>query len=146
MESTAATTWLAIIAIASLLQAMVIVGAAVVAYRLTRQLNERITRIERETFDPLMRKISSIADGAEDVVARVQSADDNVRALISRGAAQLNQTRRTIGEQMWPALGLTRGIVAAVSSVVTRQDRTMWRESRAVTPARSVEGVPHART
>jgi len=117
MDSNAATIWLAIIAIATMAQALVVVGLAIVVYRMSRALSDQMTRLEHDVVRPLSRQASTVADELRDVIARVRSAEGEIRHVLRRGAAMTSTITQVVQDRMWPALGLTRGIIAAVASL-----------------------------
>jgi hypothetical protein len=130
MESNAATIWLAIIAIATLAQALVVVGLAVVTYRMSRALSDQLARLERDVVRPLSRQASTVADELREAIARVRSVDDDVRHVLRRGAALTSNVTRVMQDRMWPALGLTRGIFAAVASLRRAHQANVSRRGR----------------
>jgi ABC-type transporter Mla subunit MlaD len=115
----ATNTWLAVMAIAIVVQTLLMIAGAVAAYQVVRQVNEAITRLE-DHLSPLGARVTQVADDVQEVITRVRRADDAARALVARLDAAAHVAGHAIGARMWPIVGLTRAVAAAARSLTSR--------------------------
>jgi hypothetical protein len=110
--------WLAIIAIATSVQSIVFVVAGIVGWRAYRQTATAIDRFQRDQLEPLVVRAHGVLDNVDQAVARVRSADDDVRQVIARTTEKANRAAGTVRNVLRPAIGLGQGTWAAVSEFV----------------------------
>lgn len=109
------TTWVAIIAVATGLQTLLFLAAALGVYLGYRRITARIEAIQREFLAPLSTRAHAVIDNVEDMVGRVRRADDQVRDALHRTSERAS---RVAGRVLWPVIGLNRGVWAAITSFV----------------------------
>jgi hypothetical protein len=113
-------TWLAVMAIAVVVQTLLMIGVAVGAYVAVRRTGEALQRLEDRHLAPISARVAAVADDMQEVITRVRRADDGVRAGIARLDTAAHVAGHAIGVKMWPVLGLTRAVTAAVRSFAAR--------------------------
>lgn len=113
-------TWLAVMAIAIVVQTLLLIGAAVGAYVAIRRANETLQRLEDRHLAPISARVAAVADDVQEVITRVRRADDGVRAGLAKLDTAAHVAGHAIGVKMWPVLGLTRAVTAAVRSFASR--------------------------
>jgi hypothetical protein len=100
-----ATFWLSLIAIASIVQVLLVIAAAGALLFAVARLRARLDEIQRTQVAPLVARGHQALDRVEDTVAHVRDAAARVRARAS------------------PLVGLVRGLGAAVSTLANGRDR-----------------------
>jgi hypothetical protein len=70
--------WLAVIAIASLVQSLVIIGLVVAVFRLVRRTESAVEEVKREYLEPITTRTNKVIGEVEDALARFRSMDDRV--------------------------------------------------------------------
>lgn len=110
------TVWLAVIAIASVLQTLFLFGAAFVAWRTARQAQVAIERFEQRHVDPLMIKVNGAIDDVRDVAARARTIDDTVLAKVTNATEHAKDAAELVTERVWPAYAFGRAAYAAAST------------------------------
>lgn len=108
--------WLAIIAIASLVQTLLFCAAAFAAWRAARQAQAAVERFEQQRLDPLMMRVQEAVEGVRDVTARVGALDRDVRGKVADATDHAKDVAGKVATRMWPALAIGRAAYAAVSS------------------------------
>lgn len=103
-------TWLALIALASMIQTLVVVGLLVGAYRFYRRTEDRIDRIQREHVAPVAARAHAVLDKVEDVMDRLRSIDDRVERALARAGDRLGLVTAVARRKFWPVVGLVRGL------------------------------------
>jgi uncharacterized protein YoxC len=123
-------TWLAVIAIAIVVQTLVVIAGAAVAWRTMQHTAETLQRLEDRHLTPLSARVQEVsarvqvvADDVQDVMGRVRRADDAVRAQLSRldgVATAANVAGQAIGAKVWPVVGFSRAVGAALRAFASR--------------------------
>lgn len=113
-------TWLAVMAIAIVVQTLLMIGAAVGAYVAVRRTAETLQRLEDRHLAPISARVNAVADDVQEVITRVRRADDGMRAGLARLDTAAHVAGHAIGVKMWPVVGLTRAVTAAVRSLASR--------------------------
>jgi hypothetical protein len=109
--------WLAVIAFASVLQLLVIVGLLVGAARFFRRIEATIDRITEQHIAPISVRANEVLDEMEDVMARVQSFDDGMRRTLSRVGVGVSVATSVMRSRFWPVVGVLRGLKAGLASL-----------------------------
>jgi hypothetical protein len=113
MDTTHISAWLAVIAIASAVQALLLLGATIGMLVMYKRLTAAVTAFERERLNPVMAEVHRVIADAHDVIERVKSIDDDVRHALSRTADKASHAAARVRTGLWPAIGLSRGLLAA---------------------------------
>ncbi len=131
--------WLAVMAIAIVVQTLLMIGIAVIAWRAMGQAADALHQLEARHLVPLSarvtavsERVTAVADDVQEVIARVRRADDAVRAQLDRFDSVAHVAGQAIGAKVWPVVGITRAVGAAFKAFT----------SRAATSASS-PGTPH---
>jgi hypothetical protein len=144
MDSSA-NTWLAILAIATVVETIAIIAVLVMTARMVQRMNDQMQRLQRDHIEPMVTKLSAIADDVQDGIGRLRSADDEIRHVVSRGVNGTAQVVRMARNQMWPAYGVVRGAAAVVSFLAKRLPKDFKDRGRPTAVDRYPEGVHHVR-
>src|SRR5690348_6366000 len=115
--------WLFIIALMSVLQVGMLIAMALILRRTATRATETVDRIERTDLAPLIAHLHETLDDLRDGAARLRAADDDVRRAIANTADRADRAAFALKRRLWPALGLTRGIAAAVSTFAAHGGR-----------------------
>lgn len=109
--------WLAVIAIVSVLQLLLIVGLLVGAARFFRRIEATIDRITEQHIAPISARANKVIDEMEDVMARVQSFDDGMRRTLSRVGVGVSVATSVMRSRFWPVVGVLKGLKAGLASL-----------------------------
>jgi hypothetical protein len=112
--------WLAIIALVSLFEFLLIVIAGVMAYVAYRRTTTAMRRLELEHVVPMAAKVKLALDEIHDLSDRVQRADDKVRRVVSR-VEDVASHVSTVATNAWPVIGTWRAVSAGVSALLRRR-------------------------
>jgi hypothetical protein len=135
-------TWLAVMAIAIVVQTLLMIGIAIVAWQAMGKAAEAVKELEARHLTPLSARVNevsarvtAVADDVQEVMMRVRRADDAVRAQLERfdGAAHVaTAASQAIGAKLSPVVGFSRAVSAAFRAFTSR------RSTRPPSP-----GTPH---
>ena len=113
-------TWLAILTVAVVIQTLLMLGAAIAGFVAIRRTTETVERLEHQYLSPLTSKVHAVTDDVQEVITRVRRADDAVRAQIGRLDGLAHVAGHAIGARVWPVVGLSRAVLAAVRTLSSR--------------------------
>ena len=108
--------WLAILAIASAGQFLMLLGAATIAYRMYKRATSSIDALEQEQIRPLLARLHALIDDVQDLTARARTADDAVRAKLEGVESALHSTRTVVQDRIWPVVGILRAMRAGLDA------------------------------
>ena len=146
MDTTALNIWLPVIALATLVQAVVIVVGGLLLWRRLNRAEARLNALTadlRAELRPIVAKISGVLDDVQDLAVRVRRFDAQVTSATESAARGLDHARTAILTRVWPAVGFVRAGAAAFRAL---RRRAAAREERqdALALARFVnEGGQH---
>jgi hypothetical protein len=120
-------TWLAVMAIAIVVQTLLMIGFAVVAWQALGRATQAMKELEARHLGPLSARITAVtarvtevADDVQEVIGRVRRADDAVRAQFDRLDSVAHVAGQAIGSKVWPVVGLSRAVGAALRAFAAR--------------------------
>jgi hypothetical protein len=120
-------TWLAVMAIAIVVQTLLMIGVAIVAWQALGKATEAMKDLEARHLAPLNARITAVstrvtevAEDVQEVIGRVRRADDAVRAQLDRFDSVAHVAGHAIGAKVWPVVGLSRAIGAALKAITAR--------------------------
>ncbi|MEO6008560.1 MAG: hypothetical protein ABIU38_10905 [Vicinamibacteraceae bacterium] len=121
-------TWLAVMASAIVVQTLLMLGVAVVAWQAMHKASEALRELEARHLTPLSarvtevsNRVNAVADDVQEVMSRVRRADDAVRAQFDRFDSAAHIAGQAIGAKVWPVLGLSRAVGAAFKAFTSRE-------------------------
>jgi hypothetical protein len=119
--------WLAVMAIAMVVQTLLMLGIAIVGWRAIGKASEAVKDLEARHLTPLggrvnevADRVTAVADDVQEVMARVRRADDAVRAQLARFDTAARVAGHAISAKVWPVVGLSRAVGAAVKAFTSR--------------------------
>jgi hypothetical protein len=109
-DSGSINLWLALIAIASIIQSAILVGAVYFAWRASREAKQMVERFERQQLNPLLGHVHEAVTDVREVVARARALEGEVRDKVRVTSAQ-------VASRLWPAIALGRAARAVYGSL-----------------------------
>jgi len=120
-------TWLAVMAIAIVVQTLLMIGIAIVAWQAVGKATQALKELEARHLAPLSARVTAVsarvtevADDVQEVIGRVRRADDAVRAQLDRLDSAAHIAGHAIGTKVWPVVGLSRAVGAAFRAFRSR--------------------------
>ena len=111
-------TWLAILALISLIQFLGVCVAGFLAYRMYQRAMTTLQTVERVHIAPLHARVDGMLDRLQVVTDKVQhaheSVSDAVRHVTGTGTAVADAVRA----KAWPILGIVQGLKSVANSVL----------------------------
>jgi hypothetical protein len=118
------TNWLlGVIAVASAVQMLAIIGLGIVSYRLYRQTTETLSQLEVRHIAPLRQQVDAILTDVHAVTARVsektQRADQAITSTIERVDETAERVKYRVRDKVSQVTGVVRGVRAIIMSLLT---------------------------
>lgn len=121
-----AAAFLGVIAIATLVMALIQIGAIIVALRLARQAQEALASVQQE-LRPLLARVQAIAEDASKTVALAATQAQTIDRLLVDLSRRADHTASVVQEAIvTPAregLALVAGLKAAFAALRSGRDR-----------------------
>jgi hypothetical protein len=115
-------TALIIMAVVSVLEALVLIGVAIGGFLVYRRTMTLINDLEARQVAPLREKVDAILVDVKSVTARVSEQTERVDHAIHGTMGRVDQTaehlRSTVKDKVNTAAGVVRGIRAALASLL----------------------------
>ena len=119
--------WLAIMAIVSVLEALLLIGLGVGGFLVYRRVMQVVTDLEARQIAPLREKVDGILVDVKAVTARVSQQTERVNHAISGTIDRVDETAGrvtgTVRDKVNQAIGLVRGLRAVVMSILGHDSR-----------------------
>jgi hypothetical protein len=123
-DTSSISVWLAVIAIATSVQALVMVAAALVAWRSVESVAAKFEHFKRQEWEPIRERAERTLAGVDETLARVRSADDAVRHA---AVEAIDTARRTVARakrQWWPLIATAKALTVGFGAFRRQKDRT----------------------
>jgi hypothetical protein len=120
------TNWLlGVVAVASAVQTLLLIGASIAGFRLYRQLTETAAELEARHIAPLREQMDGILGDVHKITARVshqtERVDQAITGTIDRVDETAERVKYSVREQVSRATGILRGIRAVIASLLTTE-------------------------
>jgi pyruvate-formate lyase-activating enzyme len=125
---------LGIMAAVSVLQALVLIAAAIMGWRLYSQTMQTVRELEQRQVAPLVARVNTLmttVDGilvdVKGITSRVGQQTERVNSAISTTIDRVDETadrvKSSMGQRVQRIVGLMQGVRAAVSTIVNGNSR-----------------------
>ena len=118
--------WLAIMAIVSILEALLLIGMGVGGFLVYRRVMQLASDLETRQIAPVREKVDAILGDVKTVTARVSHQTERVNHAIAGTIDRVDETadrvKGSVRERINQAVGMARGIRAIVMSVLGHED------------------------
>jgi hypothetical protein len=119
--------FLGIMAVVSVLEALLIVGVGIAAFVIYRRVMDLVTGLETRQVAPAMARVNAILDDVKDVTARVKEETDRVdhaiRSTMDRVDNTAGRVRSNIRAKTSWVVGAIRGLRVAIEGVLYSDSR-----------------------
>ena len=115
---TTTNTWLAILAIVSVLEFVMILAAGFLAYRFYTRTMETLQTVERVHIAPLRARVDGILDEVETVTHKVRNAQEAVTDALRHVSGTGQMVAGAVKSRTWPIIGIIQGLKTAAASIM----------------------------
>jgi len=118
---------LIVMAVVSVLEALVLIGISVGGFVIYRRVTQLITELEARQIAPLREKVDAILGDVRSVTARVNSeaerVDQAIHGTINRVDHTAEHLKSSVRDKVNQAAGVVRGVRAAIVSLLHTDHR-----------------------
>ena len=120
------TNWLiGVIAVATALQTLIILGGAIIGFRFYRQMQTTVADLESRHIAPMRHQVDTILRDVQTIAARVSDQTERVDRAITGTIDRVDETtervRDSVRDKVAQATGFVRGIRAILTSLLTTE-------------------------
>jgi hypothetical protein len=119
--------WLAIMAIVSVLEALLLIGLGIAGFVVYRRVMQVVNDLEVRQVAPLRERVDAILADVQAVTARVSHQSERVDHAISGTMDRVDVTaermKSSVADKINQVAGVIRGIRAAIVSLLTSESR-----------------------
>jgi hypothetical protein len=119
--------WLAIMAVVSVLEALLLIGIGVGGFLIYRRVMQLVTDLEARQIAPVREKVDAILGDVKAVTARVNSeaerVDQAIHGTIDRVDHTAEHLKSSVMDKVNNAAGVVRGVRAAIVSLLHTDHR-----------------------
>jgi hypothetical protein len=108
--------WVAILALVSLAEFLMILAAGIVAFRLYRRAVAFIDRAESAYVAPIAAKASVVVAQAQELVHKAEHLEERARGMVFRAEDMAGKVG-SVAQHAWPVLGTWRAVSAALHAL-----------------------------
>lgn len=112
-------TWMAILAIAAIVQILAMATMAILGYRLYAKTSQTLADLERKHVEPMTRRVNGVIDSVNAEVARVRHVGDKVEQTAEAITGGISSAASSVKQAVLPGYAVTRGVLSAISAFRT---------------------------
>jgi hypothetical protein len=118
MESLSTTNiWLAVLAIVSVLEFLMICAAGIFGYKAYRHVMGVVENVERTHIAPVRSRVDAMLDEVQLMIDRVKHAQASVSDAVRHVTGAGSAIAGTVKSKSWPIAGIINGIRSAAASL-----------------------------
>jgi hypothetical protein len=118
VDLTWTNTWLAILAVISLIQFLIMCAAVFLAYRMYQRTITMIETVERLHIAPLRARVEALIDEVQITTDKVRHAHDSVSDALKQVTGAGSAMAGAVKAKAWPIVGIIQGLKSIASHVV----------------------------
>ncbi len=111
--------WMAILAIAAIVQILAMATMAILGYRLYAKASQTLAELERKHVEPMTRRVNGVLDSVNAEVARVRHVGDKVEQTAEAISGGISSAASSVKQAVLPGYAVTRGVLSAISAFRT---------------------------
>jgi len=108
--------WMAILAVAAIVQILAMATLAILGYRLYASAAKSLGELEKRHVEPLTRRVNGVLDNVNEQVARVRHVGDRVEQTVDGISGGISSAASSVKAAVMPGYAVTKGLMAAVSA------------------------------
>lgn len=118
VDLTWTNTWLAILAVISLIQFLAICVAGFMGYRMYQKAMTTLETVERVHIAPLRARVDNVLDQVQAVTDKVKHAQESVSDALRHVTGTGNAVAGAVKSKTWPIIGILQGLRSVASTVM----------------------------
>lgn len=126
VDLTQTNIWLAILAIVSVIEFLMIAVAGVFAFKMYQKVMTAIDTVERVHIAPVRARVDGILDDVQAMTNKVKHAQESVSDAFRHVTGTGSAVASVVKSKTWPIVGIIQGLKSVANSVMRngRHDHT----------------------
>ena len=118
VDLTWTNTWLAILAVISLIQFLAMCVAGFLAFRMYQKAMTTIETVERVHIAPLRARVDGLLDQVQLMTEKVRHVQDSVSDALRQVSGTGSAVAGAVKSRTWPIVGIFQGLKSVANSVM----------------------------
>jgi uncharacterized protein YoxC len=118
VDLTWTNTWLAILAVISLIQFLIVCVAGFLAYRMYQKAMTTIETVERVHIAPLRARVDGLLDQVQVMTEKVRHVQDSMSDALKHVTGTGNAVAGAVKSKAWPIVGIFQGLKSVANTVL----------------------------
>jgi hypothetical protein len=118
VDLTWTNTWLAILAVISLIQFLILCVAGLLAYRMYQKAMTTLETVERVHIAPLRARVDGLLDQVQVVTEKVRHAQDSMSDALRHVTGTGSAVAGAVKSKAWPIVGIIQGLRSVANTVL----------------------------
>ena len=118
VDLTWTNTWLAILAVISLIQFLAICVAGFLGYRMYQKAMTTLETVERVHIAPLRARVDGVLDQVQAVTDKVRHAQESVSDALRHVTGTGSAVASTVKSKTWPIIGILQGLKSVANTMM----------------------------
>src|SRR6188768_3279499 len=118
VDLTWTNTWLAILAVISLIQFLAICVAGFMGYRMYQKAMTTIETVERVHIAPLRARVDSVLDEVQLMTQKVGHAQESISDALHHVTGTGSPIAGAVKSKAWPIVGIFQGLKSVAASMM----------------------------
>jgi methyl-accepting chemotaxis protein len=118
VDLTWTNTWLAILAVISLIQFLAMCVAGILAYRMYQRAMNTLEAVERVHIAPLRARVDAMLDQVQLMTDKVRHAQESVSDALRHVSGTGSAVAGAVKSKAWPIVGILQGLKSVANSMM----------------------------
>ena len=118
VDLTWTNTWLAILAVISLIQFLAMCVAGILAYRMYHRAMTTLETVERVHIAPLRARVDAMLDQVQLMTDKVRHAQESVSDALRHVSGTGSAVAGAVKSKAWPIVGVLQGLKSVANSIM----------------------------
>lgn len=127
MPNDTTNMWLGIMAVVSVLEALLLIGIGVAGFLVYRRVMELVSDLEARQIAPLRQKVDAILADVKTITARVseqtERVDHAIHGTIERVDDTAERVKDSVRDKVNQVVGVVRGVRAVITTLMGQNTR-----------------------
>ena len=118
VDLTWTNTWLAILAVISLIQFLIVCAAGFLAYRIYQKAMTTLEEVERVHIAPLRARVDGVLDQVQGMTEKVRHVQDSVTDALRHVTGTGTAVAGAVKSKTWPIIGIIQGLKSVATTMM----------------------------
>jgi hypothetical protein len=118
VDLTWTNTWLAILAVISLIEFLIVCAAGFFAFRMYQKAMATMESVERTHIAPLRARVDTMLDQVQELTDKVRHAQESVSDAVRHVTGTGSAVAGAVKSKTWPIIGIIQGLKSVATTMM----------------------------